>query len=143
MKKILLMFAIIIASLSAYARDTYSRDASVLPAKAQTFIKSNFKKGINHIKIDSKTFGGKEYDVILNDGTEIDFDNDGAWKSIDCGNASVPASIVPKAISNYVKKNYKGKRIVEIEIDRNKYEIQLSNGMELEFDRAGNFLKVD
>lgn len=142
MKKLLLALAILVTSVAGFAQK-YTRDVNVLPAKAQTFIKNNFKKDINHIKVENKTFGKKEFDVILNNGTEIEFDHDGNWKSIDCGNSAVPSSVVPVQITNYVNQNYKGQKIVEIEIERNKYDVQLSNGLDLEFDRSGRFLRID
>ena len=62
---------------------------------------------------------------------------------MDCGNNAVPSSVVPKAISDYVSRNYKGQKIVELEINKNNYEVQLRNGLELKFDRSGRFLKAD
>lgn len=139
-----MMLAVLLCSVTTVvARDSVTRDVNVLPAKAQAFLKSNFKKGVNHIKVDSKALGGKEYDVILNDGTEVEFNKEGSWESVDCGSSAVPSAIVPKMIRDYVSKNYKGQKIVEISVDRRGYEVQLYNGRELKFDRAGNFKRVD
>lgn len=83
MKKILLIMAVIVGVFSASARDTYSGDVNVLPTAARTILKNNFKSDVNHIKID-KDFGRvSEYDVILNDGSEISFDRNGNWKDIE------------------------------------------------------------
>lgn len=143
MKHLIVLLAFLTAFITqSYARDYVSTDVSVLPPKAQTFLKSNFKKGVNHIKVDKKR-NSCEYDVILKDGTEIEFDTDGSWRSVECGMEAVPSSVIPKAISTYVSKNYKGAKIVGIEVERRGYEVNLSNGMELKFDRAGNFLRVD
>ena len=84
-----------------------------------------------------------EVTVVLKDGTEIEFDADGSWESVDCGASAVPASVVPKAIATYVKNNYRGAKIVEIEVDRKGYDVKLSTGLELKFDRAGKFLRID
>lgn len=145
MKKLILIIALIaVAVLPMAARDKVTRDINRLPATAQTTIRNYFgKKTVNHIKIDKKTFGGADYDVIFNDGTEIDFDSDGNWTEIDCGTRSVPDGLVLRPIRNYVKTNFGGKKIVSIEVSRNKYEIELSNGVELEFDRSGNFKRAD
>ncbi|MDE6266215.1 MAG: PepSY-like domain-containing protein [Muribaculaceae bacterium] len=145
MKKItslLVMFLMVAAT--AMARDRVSRDINSLPDAARQVINTHFKgKGVNHIKIDDKTFGGAEYDVVLNDGTEIDFDSKGNIKEIDCGKNPVPDALILKPIKDYVAKNFKGQKIVGMEVNRNNYEVQLSGGMELKFDRAGNFLRVD
>lgn len=128
----------------ASARDRISRDMNTLPAAAQQIIKTHFgKTGVNHIKIDSKTFGGEEYDVILNNGTEIEFDQSGNIKEIDCGSRAIPDKLILKPIRDFVAKNFKGQKIVSMEVKRNRYEIELLSGQELEFDRAGKFLKVD
>lgn len=143
MKKFILLITLIIGiGCSMSAREYVTTNVSELPSKAQTFLKQNFKKGVNHIKVDKKSRSA-EYDVILNDGTEIEFDESGSWKSVECGVNAVPSSIIPKAISTYVSKNYKGQKIVEIEVERRGYEVKLGNGMDLKFDRAGNFIRVD
>lgn len=145
MKKSLILLLTILLGLSiAQARDTYSRDPADLPAAAQTMLKKYFpKKQVNHIKIDKPLIGNADYDVVLSDGTEIDFDHKGDWKEIDCGINSVPKGVLPVAITNYIAKNYKGAKIIKVDKESNKYEIELSNGLDLEFDRAGNFLRVD
>lgn len=144
MKKLLLAIILLLTGVTAsVARDYVTTDVNVLPVAARTFLKNNFKKSVNHINVDKQTFGGTEYDVILNDGTEVEFDGDGRMKSVDCGNNAVPSSVVPKAISDYVSRNYKGQKIVELEINKNNYEVQLRNGLELKFDRSGRFLKLD
>lgn len=145
MKKILaLLLTIAVCSITAAARDTISRNVADLPAKAQQTLSKNFpKQGVNHIKIDRKTFGGADYDVILNNGTEIDFNSDGEWTEVDCGKSAVPSGFVIKPIADYVKKNYPKQKIVTIEKNRNNYELELSNGVDLKFDRSGNFQRID
>ena len=128
----------------ASARTTVSRNANDLPAKARTMLAANFgKTGINHIKIEHKTFGGREYDVILNDGTEVEFNSDGEWTEVDCGSRAVPAKLILPDIARYVKKNYPSSTIVQIEVDRKSYKIELDNGIDLKFGRDGRFLKID
>lgn len=145
MKKLAsLLLAMLMVAGIASARGRISRDMSTLPAAAQQIIKTHFgKTGVNHIKIDSKTFGGEEYDVILNNGTEIEFDQSGNIKEIDCGSRAIPDQLILKPIRDFVAKNFKGQKIVAMEVKRNRYEIELLSGQELEFDRAGKFLKVD
>ncbi len=134
----------LIAVMPMAARDRVSRNVNDLPATAQATLNKYFaKSNVNHIKIDSKTFGGKEYDVILDDGTEIEFDSKGNMKDIDAGTRGIPSAMILKPIRDYIKANFKGQKIVSMEVKSNKYEIELSNGVDLEFDRNGNFRKVD
>lgn len=145
MKKFITFALVAILAIgSACAKDRVTRDINQLPAPARALVQKYFSSSpVSHIKIDSKTFGGADYDVILNNGIEIEFDKNGAWKEIDCGGYTVPAQLILQPIRTYIAKNYKGKKIVKIEIETNKYELRLSDGTELEFDRAGKFLRED
>jgi hypothetical protein len=42
-----------------------------------------------------------------------------------------------------VKKTHSGTRIVGIERERNGFEVTLNNGIDMKFDKNGNFLKYD
>lgn len=146
MKKLMvLMLAAIIGIGTSFARDRVTSDSNVLPAPAKEILNKHFPKvGVNHIKIDQNLVGQvDDYDVILNDGSEVEFDRNGNVKSVDCGSTSVPEALVLKPIRDYVAKNFKGAKIVGIETNRKSYEIELSSGMELKFDRSGAFLKID
>lgn len=146
MKKILTLLTVMLLGIGlGIARDKVTTDTSVLPKSALELVNKHFSKvGVNHIKIDKNMVGHiDDYDVILNNGTELEFKSDGALKSIDCGSKSIPDALVIKPIRDYVKKNFKGASIVGLEIERNSYEVELSTGLDLKFDRAGNFLKVD
>lgn len=145
MKKLIAsLLLVMLATLPMMARDEVTTNVNVLPAAAQTMLKKYFPKvKVNHIKIDKKAFGNKDYDVILSNGTEVDFDSNGQWKEVDCGINAVPAGLIPDAIRRYVKANFSGAKIVSIEAGKKKYDIELSNGLEAEFDLAGNFRKID
>lgn len=145
MKKLFaLMLAIVFAVAVVSARDRVTTDVNYLPQVAQQILKKHFPKAaVNHIKIDSKTFGGKEYDVVLNNGTEIEFDDKGEWKDIDAGMNGVPASIVPESIATFVKKNHRGQKIVSIDRSKKGYEVELSGGLDLKFNRYGHFVRID
>ena len=148
MKKTLsLLCAILMAltlSFSAQARDKYSHDASSLPPAATVVLDKYFKAEVSLVKID-KSFGRvSEYEVILRDGTEVTFDGSGNWKEIETSvNSKVPDKIVPQAIRTYVKSHQNKSVIIGIEKDRRGYDVTLANGVEIEFDSAGNFLRYD
>lgn len=145
MKKLMMIMALLIVSTGLMsAKDIYAHDASVLPKAAQTVIANNFKAKVSLVKID-KDFGRvSEYEVILNDGTEISFDRDGNWDNVEVNNSkSVPASMVPQAIRAFVKAQHSGQRIVGIDKERRGYDIELSNGIEMKFNKEGKFLKYD
>jgi len=110
-----------------------------LPQAAQTFINQYFGKlQIAYIQKDNDS-----YDVKFSNGFEVDFDKKGEWKDVDCQTSQVPAGIVPANIRNYVNTNYKGSFIVQIDRDHNEYEVELNNGLDLVFDKNGDFKRID
>lgn len=145
MKKSLIALVVALCSVGAVqARDQVVRDVTLLPKVAQTFLSKNFKSGVSFIKIE-KTMGYlHEYEVVLTDGTEVNFNRDGSWDNVETpGDKSVPSQIVPKAITNYVSKNFPRQRIVSIDKERHGYDIELQSGLDLVFDKAGNFKRID
>lgn len=114
-----------------------------LPKKAQQFIDSNFKNSkITYVK-DESYFLEKSYEVLFADGTKVEFNRKGEWKEIDCRHSSIPATIVPAKILEYVNSNYQDVRILQIERDRVDYEIKLSNQLEITFDKKFNIIDID
>ena len=72
---ILFVFSLLFASCD----DEKRIDIDKLPTKAQQFISSNFP-GISITQIiQDKDDGRKEYDVILSDGSTVQFDENGDW----------------------------------------------------------------
>lgn len=138
------MMTVLGIAVFAQANDTYAHDASVLPEAAQTIIANNFKAKVSVVKID-KDFGRvHEYEAILTDGTEISFDHNGNWDNVEVNNTkSVPTAFIPQPIQSYVKQAQKGTRIVGIDKERHGYDVELSNGVEMKFDKAGKFLRYD
>ena len=117
---------------------------SNLPEEITSFIKEHFPNATIANAKTEKEANGMEYDVTLNDSTEVDFDANKQWNKVECKTGAVPEKLVPQAIATYAKENYKGQAITEIDKDdKGGYEIKLANGMELKFDKDGKFLSVD
>lgn len=145
MKKFALLLLIIVGAIGiAKAKDEYAHDDTVLPAAAKSSIKKNFKSSVSVVKID-KDFGRiSEYEVTLTDGSEITFDRNGNWKEVETNiGKQVPAAYIPAGVRDYVAKNQKGAHVVGIEKERNGYEVSLSNGIDMKFDRQGKFIRFD
>ncbi|MDE6696459.1 MAG: PepSY-like domain-containing protein [Muribaculaceae bacterium] len=142
-KYILLMIAVIATTLSGFAFDKYSINREDLPEAAQSFLTQYFPKAkVGMIKTDKHLLRKTDYDVKLVNGTKIEFNNAGKWTSVDCKTREVPEGIIPKAIRTYVKKNYPDVKIVKIEKTSTKYEIELSDDVELTFNLLGQFKSV-
>lgn len=142
MKKLFaLIAAIALIVISTVAQDIRTAE-KLLPQSAQTILKNHFpNKFVNNLE--ENNLFTKKYKVTLNDGTEIEFNKDGQWTEIDCGHNAVPSALLLPAITKYVDKNFNGNKIVKVEMKRNTYEVELSSDIELIFNKAGKFLKID
>ena len=145
-KYILFMLAMIMTVMSGYAFDKYSINREDLPEAARQFLTTYFPKAkVGMIKTDKHFLKKTDYDVKLVNGTKIEFNNSGKWTSVDCKGKEVPKEIIPKSIRNYVGKNFPDVKIVKIEKTSSKYEVGLSDDVELIFNLLGQFkiLKMD
>ena len=116
---------------------------SELPVQAQLFINDHFANvKLTYAKLE-RDFLERAYEVVLADGTKIEFTQKGAWKEVDCRYDEVPAAIVPQAIKDYVAQNYPGEKILKIEHDRGYYELKLSNRYELTFNKDYRIVDID
>ena len=73
----------------------------------------------------------------------MEFDRKGNWDNVDCQWESVPAALVPTEIATYVSTNFPGALIVKIDKERYGYEIELSNDLELKFNKSGKLFHID
>lgn len=138
MKKLLILTLLLIVS-STFACNDRPITFNNLPQKAQQFINTHFK----NVGMFSAKYDDGEYEVILKNGTKIEFTRQGEWKDVDCQTSEVPSTIVPSAIRNYVKTQFPNNFIVKIELNHNGYDIELDNDFDLKFDKTGNFLYAD
>lgn len=138
MKKILLSLAIVLGlATGAVAKSNYTRDSSVLPQKALTTLSRHFPADVSMVKVEPG-----EFEVILTDGTEITFYTSGDWDDVEVPRGKeVPAGLIPQGIKNYVSQNYAGQKIESIDKNRNGYDVELSNGIDLKFNSQGQFMR--
>ena len=143
MKKILAVWAILTISLTACADHHQLVEYSDLPAQAQVFIQKYFnvtdvayiereRDGVHH-----------EYQVHLKNDTEMEFDYQGNFKSIDCQVLKVPTGIVPEPIINFVQTHYPNSFVVEYVVEYRHLTVELGTGLDLIFDFEGHFIRID
>lgn len=114
-----------------------------LPSAAQQILKKDFSgKAVSVVKMETE-LTGKRYEVIFNNGDEIEFDSSGNWTEISCKSSQVPARLVPAEIRSYVSKNYPDAVIREIEKDRSNYDVKLSNRLEITFNKNFKVIDID
>ena len=111
-----------------------------LPSNSQVFFNKHFKtNSITLVKVERD-----KYEVKFNKNDEVEFyKKNGEWSELKC-EEGIPESIlstIPSSIVKYVKNNYPKFKIVDI--DRTKgYDVELENGLELEFMPDGKFIKM-
>ena len=116
---------------------------SELPVQAQQFIDAHFANvKLTYAKLE-RDFFERSYEVVLADGTKIEFASNGSWRDVDCRYEEVPAAIIPQAIKEYVNNNYPGEKILKIEHERGYYELKLSNRYELTFNKDYKIVDID
>jgi len=138
MKFFLLTLLSLMVSTVAFADDK-PIPVEQLPAAAKTFVSNNFKGQ----KIVFAEKDRDSYECRLANGAEIEFTKKGEWKKVDCKREAVPAALIPQAIQDYVKANYANCLITKIEKERYGCEIELSNDLDLKFDKKGKLIGMD
>ncbi|WP_343612330.1 PepSY-like domain-containing protein [Chryseobacterium oranimense] len=115
-----------------------------LPKTAKTFLATHFKGiTVGSAIEDREIYGVDEYQAYLANGMKVEFDSSGNWKEVDGKHQKIPYGFIPASIRNYAAKNFPNTYIVQIEKERWSYKAELSNGLDLEFDRKGNFRRID
>ncbi len=114
-----------------------------LPQEIQVFVQQYFpNQQVSYADKDWDWFG-YQYDVMLADGTEINFDTNNAWDKVESRLNPVPAALVPAPIATYVNTNFQAVSIVKIDKERYGYEVELANGLELKFNPQGALMSMD
>ena len=113
-----------------------------LPVEISSYIKTSFPnhKVLRHnLNKDDK---GNKYEVYLDKDIVLDFNSKNEIVSID-GKSKLPDSAIPSKILAYVKSSYAANSIIEWEWDDKVQQVTLDNGVELEFNKAGEYILTD
>ena len=148
MKRIfrILMIAIccmVSCNMVANAGNDKPISVNALPAKAQTLLYNHFNGQKVMLATIELGVVSRNYDVVLQNGTKLEFDKKGNLTEIDCKRGIVPALLIPQAIKNYLKDNYAGQSVKKIEMNKNEYEVELANGLDLTFNKHFQLIDID
>ena len=114
-----------------------------LPAKAQTLLTKHFKGQKVMLATIESGVVSRSYDVVLRNGTKLEFDKKGNLTEIDCKQGIVPSQLIPQPIKNYLKENYRGEAVRKIELNKKEYEVELTNEIDLTFNKHFQLIDID
>ena len=141
MKKALLILAtLLINAFALHAEDAHRIITfEELPIKAQEFVTTYFSnQTIRFVRMEievTKT----EYTVRF----EIEFNSNGDWEEVESHSECLPSGFLDEMILNFLNKNHPNFCLNEIARDRHKIEVELATGLEIVFNRSGEFLRYD
>lgn len=114
-----------------------------LPQNAKTFVEKHFKNVPVSYVMEDKELTGTTYQLRFENGDEIEFKGNGEWEEIECKTGGIPESAIPSGIGKYVEKKHNGNKIVKIKKERNTYEVEINNDLELVFNSKEEILRYD
>lgn len=145
MKKMMFLFvSLFVMNMAVFADNDKPIQVTEMPKEAQSFVKSHFANQSVAVAKMETDFFDKTYDVIFTNGDKVEFDKKGNWTKVDCEHTQVPQAVIPAAIQQYVSKNYPDAKVVKIEkTDRKGFDVDLSNGFDIEFDKKMRVVEID
>lgn len=144
MKKLFVAICAVLMGCNGVSAHDVMITVNQLPAMSQTFLTTYFDGvQVSYVTEDRTAGITTGYEVRLVNGVEIEFERSGDLHQIECKTVVMPEGIVPAPIMNYVRTNFQNMDIKEYKVKRFFIEVKLINGLELEFDKDGNFVGVD
>lgn len=130
-------------NIAANADNDKPINVKELPAKAQTLLTKHFNGQKVMLATIESGVVSRSYDVVLRNGTKLEFDKKGNLTEIDCKQGIVPSQLIPQPIKNYLKENYRGEAVRKIEWNKKEYEVELTNGIDLTFNKHFQLIDID
>ena len=142
MKKLLfLVFMMTTIILTGCDKETILNENDI-PAEIKTYVETHFPGAKILQCVKDKDGLELNYDVIIDGNFQLEFNKKKVIESID-GVSKLPDSVIPAKILTYVQTNYVSNFITDWELDRNNQQVELDNGIELKFNKNGDFLRID
>lgn len=147
MKSIFLRFSVLVAAVVLYTsceKETFI-GVEDLPQQGVKFLADHFSEAkASHVKKEKDGLSGTGYTVYLDNGTTVKFDKNGNWEEVDAPDGStIPTDFIPSKIVDYVREHYPQEGINSIDKEKNRYDVELKNGFDLEFNKNGDFVRLD
>lgn len=148
LKKILIIvISLAVAGTAGYYLSNLVHDKAVapeeLPEQALSFLNENFAGAKIAFSKQDRDFLKVSYEVILTDGTKLEFRRGGEWKEIDRHHERIPDGIIPQEVASRILELYPGSFVTKAEKDSRDLEVELDNRLELKFDKRHNLIGID
>lgn len=147
MKKIsgLLLALFIVFTISSCDKDDEMVAPEQIPAAGHAFLAEHFSsQKVVSVEKDKDGVDGLEYEVRLDNGVVVKFDEGGNWEDVDApNNMALPTTFILQSIVSYVATEYSTEGINGIDKERQGFEVELTNGVDLLFNTEGSFVRVD
>lgn len=139
--QVLLLSVLLVFSITSCVDDKII-PATDLPQEISTYLESHFPENkVVQATVDKELFS-KSYEVILKDNTTLKFNSKNKITDIEAP-SKLPNSVIPIQILDYVKTNYPNEVITDWELEDKNQQVELDNGITLEFTMEGEFLRID
>lgn len=142
MKKTVILFLITIVAVASSCEKDTVLDAGDIPEEIETFVATHFGAQSIIQVISERDDLRKSYNVLLDNYVSLEFNNKKEITSIESVE-KLPDSVIPDAILEYVTGAYADNYIVGWELDDRNQQVELDNGVEIEFSKSGKFIKID
>lgn len=143
MKKFFLAVISLVVAIPLFADDDRPITVDKMPSAAREFISRHFEGLPVAVAKQEGTFLLKNYDVIFTNGDKVEFDRKGMWTNLDCKYGKVPAAVIPQKIADYIARQYPGVEVLQIEKEDRRYEVELSNRVDLTFNSSMELIDID
>lgn len=140
---LIIVVCLVVFSVPAKADDGKAISIAKMPQTAQEFMAKHFSGIEVAVAKQEGGFWERSYDVIFCNGSKLEFDGFGRWTCVDCKYSSVPDEIIPAPVAGYIKGKFSGVRIVKIEKEGRRIDVELDNGVDLEFNSSYDLIEYD
>ncbi len=144
MKKLFLSFFTLILAITLLSSCDNEKVISndKLPVEISTYINTHFPDNpIIQSMIEKDDFT-KKYEIILEGNFSLTFNSKKEIIDIE-GATKLPDNVIPEKIRQYVAENYPDNFIKGWELDDKNQQVELDNGLDLEFTMNGDFIRID
>ena len=140
---LIIVVCLVVFSVPARSDDGKAITIGKMPKTAQEFVTKYFHSMEVAVAKQEGAFWERSYEVIFCNGNKLEFDSMGKWTSVDCKYTGVPQEIVPAPIAGYINGKFPGAKVLKIEKDDRRIDVELDNGVDLEFTNSYQLIEFD